>query len=106
MSRRAHLRNAGIASFVVVLILLLVLVQVPILPVGAQALVQITPAIATANVAPGSSTVVTFTITNNTAFSRTFQATFGGIPSGFSVQQQSSVLIAASKYYLHRTHIR
>ena len=95
MKRRPHLRNAAVAALLV-FTLLAFAIQLPPLPVGAQPLVGVTPANATASLAPNSSTTVTFTITNNNPETRTFNAGFGGTPSGFTATQQGSVSIPAN----------
>jgi hypothetical protein len=90
MNRRTHLRNGAVAALSVLLVFLLAYQQIP---VSAQTLVAVTPTNASAQVAPNSSTTVTFRVTNNTPDTRTFNASFSGIPSGFSVTQQGSVSI-------------
>lgn len=100
LNRRTHLSNAAVAGFAILLIFLLVSQQIPAVaaPVQlplAQAQVGVTPATATASLAPNNSTSVTFTIANNAAETRVFNASFNGTPTGFTATQQGSYSIGA-----------
>ncbi|NTU79967.1 MAG: peptidase [Chloroflexales bacterium] len=101
MNRRTHLRNAAVAGLVILLLFLLATQHLPAVAAPpqspmAQAQVGVNPLTATASLAPNSSTTVTFTIANNTAEPRTFNASFSGTPTGFTVTQQSSISISAN----------
>jgi hypothetical protein len=98
MNSRTQLRHAAVAIFSVLVIFLVAVQQLPAsaAPVAAplaQALVEVSPANAPASLAPNTSVTVTFNVTNNTPEARTFNASFSGIPAGFSVTQQGSVSI-------------
>lgn len=92
--RRTHLRNAAVAALSILVIYVLAAQQLPAFAAPlAQPLVGISPPTDTASLAPNTSDTVTFTIANNTAETRTFNASFSGIPAGFTVTQQGSVAI-------------
>lgn len=94
MNSRIQLRHAAVALLTIFVIFLVAVRQVPAVAAPlAQALVEVAPANAPATLAPNTSVTVTFRVTNNTAEARTFNASFSGIPAGFSVTQQGSVSI-------------
>lgn len=92
MNRRTQLGHAAVATLTVVIILLAATYQ-PLVTAAplAQPLLAVSPASREAALSPNSSTAVNFTLTNNSGQQLTVNASFGGVPSGFSVTQQSSI---------------
>lgn len=97
MNSRINLRNGIFSVLIIFVVFLIAAQQVPAAAAPlAQVLVSVTPPNATAELAPNTSTTVIFTVANNTDENRTFNAAFSGIPSGFTVIQQSTVAIPAN----------
>ncbi len=96
MNRRTQLGHAAVAALTVITILLVATYQ-PLATAAplAQPLLAVSPSSREAALNPNSSVGVSFTLTNNTSQQLTVNASFGGVPSGFSVTQQSSVGIAS-----------
>jgi hypothetical protein len=83
----SHLRNAIVAALSVLIVLILATQRTP---AGAQVQVEITPEIRQITLAAGSSTAVTFTITNRSGQDRSFTLTANNVPSGFTIAFPSS----------------
>ena len=96
MNRRTQLGHAAVATLTILIILLVATYQ-PLATAAplAQPLLAISPARREAVLSPNNSTDVSFNLTNNTGQQLTVNASFAGVPSGFSVTQQNSVGIAA-----------
>lgn len=94
MNLPTQLRHFIVAALSVLVIFMVAVYQVPAVAAPlTQALVGVSPNIAPADLAPNSSVTVIFRVTNNTPEVRTFNTSFSGIPSGFSITQQGSVSI-------------
>ena len=96
MNRRTQLGHAAVATLTILIILLVATYQ-PLATAAplAQPLLAVSPSSREAALSPSSSVAVSFTLTNNSGQQLTVNASFGGVPPGFSVTQQSSVGIAA-----------
>lgn len=95
MNRRTHLRNGAVAALSVLLIFLLAYQQLPAsaAPFEQGSLIVVEPSTREVSLAPGSGGTAAYTITNNTAETRTISTSLPSFPSGITVAQQSAITV-------------